>query len=179
MAIGILGGLIAGMSGEDICKAFIEGCTRVLEGALIIGVSRGIAVVMSNAQIIDTIVHFFGTVLGGIPGSLAAVGMLVTQSIIEFFISSGSGQAVATMPIMAPVADLIGVTRQTAVLALQFGDGLTNIFFPVSGYFIATIGLAKVPYQKWVKFFMPLLCIEWALSIVAVIIAQAMQWGPF
>ncbi len=179
VAIGIIGGVIAGMSGDDICKAFVEGCGRVLEGALIIGVSRGIAVIMTNAQIIDTIVHFFGTILVGVPGYLSSVGMMVVQTIIEFFISSGSGQAVATMPIMAPLADLIGVTRQTAVLALQLGDGLTNIFYPVSGYFIATIGLAKVPYQKWVKFITPLLLIEWALSIVAMIIAQAIQWGPF
>lgn len=179
VAIGIIAGLIAGMSGDAICSAFVEGCGRVLEGALIIGVSRGIAVVMANAQITDTIIHFFGTILVGIPGYLSAVGMMVTQTIIEFFISSGSGQAVATMPIMAPLADLIGVTRQTAVLALQLGDGLTNIFYPVSGYFIATIGLAKVPYQKWVKFIIPLLLIEWALSIAAMIIAQAIQWGPF
>lgn len=179
VAIGILGGIISGMKGEDICQAFIEGSARVLEGALIIGVSRGIAVVMSNASIIDTIVHFFGTLLQGVPGYLSAVGMMVTQTIIEFFISSGSGQAVATMPIMAPLADIIGVTRQTAVLACQFGDGLTNILYPVSGYFIATIGLAKVPYEKWVKFFMPQLCIEWVLAIAAMVIAQAIQWGPF
>lgn len=179
VAIGIIGGIIAGLSGEEICRAFIDGCTRVLEGALIIGVSRGIAVVMANAQITDTIVHFFGTVLIGVPAYLSSVGMMVTQTIIEFFISSGSGQAVATMPIMAPLADIIGVTRQTAVLALQLGDGLTNIFYPVSGYFIATIGLAKVPYEKWVKFFFPLLLIEWALSIGAMIVAQAIQWGPF
>ncbi len=179
VAIGIIGGIIAGLSGEEICRAFIDGCARVLEGALIIGVSRGIAVVMSNAQITDTIVHFFGTVLIGVPAYLSSVGMMVTQTIIEFFVSSGSGQAVATMPIMAPLADIIGVTRQTAVLALQLGDGLTNIFYPVSGYFIATIGLAKVPYEKWVKFFFPLLLIEWALSIGAMIVAQAIQWGPF
>jgi uncharacterized ion transporter superfamily protein YfcC len=105
--------------------------------------------------------------------------MVVAQTIIEFFISSGSGQAVATMPIMAPLGDMIGVTRQTAVMACQFGDGLTNILYPVSGYFIATIGLAKVPYEKWVKFFMPLLLIEWAMTAVFMIIAQLIQWGPF
>ncbi len=80
---------------------------------------------------------------------------------------------------MAPLADLIGITRQTAVMACQFGDGLTNILYPVSGYFIATIGLAKVPYEKWVKFFMPLLCMEWVLTIVFMVIAQLIQWGPF
>ncbi len=179
VAIGILGGIISGLSGDDICAAFIEGSTNVLEGALIIGVSRGLAVVMANAHITDTIVHALSVVLQNVPSALSAVGMVVAQTIIEFFISSGSGQAVATMPIMAPLADLIGLTRQTAVMACQFGDGLTNILYPVSGYFIATIGLAKVPYEKWVKFFMPLLCIEWVMTIIFMIIAQAIHWGPF
>lgn len=179
VAIGIIGGLIAGMKGDEISKAFVEGSTRVLEGALIIGVSRGIAVVMNNAQITDTIVHFFAGALQGIPATFAAVGMMVSQTIIEFFISSGSGQAVATMPIMAPLADVIGVTRQSAVLALQFGDGLTNILYPVSGYFMATIALARVPYQKWLKFFVPLLLMEWVMAIIVMIVAQLTQFGPF
>jgi len=179
VAIGIVGGIIAGMKGDEICQAFIEGSVNVLEGALIIGVSRGIAVVMTNANIIDTIVHALAGALQNVPGALSAVGMVVMQTILEFFISSGSGQTVATMPIMAPLADLIGVTRQTAVMACQFGDGLTNILYPVSGYFIATIGLAKVPYEKWVKWFMPLLLVEWAMTIVFMVIAQVIQWGPF
>ncbi len=179
LAIGVVGGIISGMSSDEICSAFVEGSTSVLEGALIIGLSRGLAVVMNNAQITDTIVHALAVALQNVPSALSAVGMVVAQTIIEFFISSGSGQAVATMPIMAPLADLIGITRQTAVMACQFGDGLTNILYPVSGYFIATIGLAKVPYEKWVKWFMPLLCIEWGLTIVFMIIAQMIQWGPF
>ena len=131
-------------------------------------------VLTSSFQLVDTMMV---SRLGDV--ALSAVGMVVAQTIIEFFISSGSGQAVATMPIMAPLADIIGITRQTAVMACQFGDGLTNILYPVSGYFIATIGLAKVPYEKWVKFFMPLLLIEWAMTIVFMVIAQAIQWGPF
>jgi len=179
VAIGIIGGLIAGLKGDEICAAFIEGSGNVLEGALIIGVSRGLAVVMSNAQITDTIIHSMAMGLQHVPGYLSALGMVVAQTIIEFFISSGSGQAVATMPIMAPLGDMIGVTRQTAVMACQFGDGLTNILYPVSGYFIATIGLAKVPYEKWVKFIMPLILIEWGMTAVFMVIAQAIKWGPF
>ena len=80
------------------------------------------------------------------------------------------------MPIMAPLADLIGLSRQIAVMACQFGDGLTNILYPVSGYFIATLGLAKVPYEKWVKFFFPFLCVEWVMTIIFMLIAQAINW---
>lgn len=179
VAIGILGGVIAGMKGEQICQAFIEGSVRVLEGALIIAVSRGIAVVMSNAQITDTIIHGMATVLVGVPAVLSSVGMMISQTIIEFFISSGSGQAVATMPIMAPLSDVIGVTRQSAVIALQLGDGLTNILYPVSGYFMASIALAKVPYKKWVRFFIPLLLIQWVLAIAMMVVAQVVKLGPF
>jgi len=179
LAIGILGGVIAGMKSDDICEAFIEGSVSVLEGALIIGLSRGIAVVMDNAMITDTIINAMAQVLQGVPAVLSALGMVVAQTIIEFFISSGSGQAVATMPIMAPLADLLGITRQTAVMACQFGDGLTNILYPVSGYFMATLGLAKVPYEKWVKWFIPLLAMEWVLVAIFMTIAQLIQWGPF
>lgn len=77
------------------------------------------------------------------------------------------------------MADVIGVTRQSAVLALQFGDGLTNILYPVSGYFMATIALARVPYQKWLKFFVPLLLMEWVMAIIVMIVAQLTQFGPF
>ena len=176
VAIGILGGIIAGLSGDDICGAFVHGSMNVLEGALIIGVSRGIAVIMDNAMITDTIVYALSVVLQSVPAALSAIGMVVAQTIIEFFISSGSGQAVATMPIMAPLADLIGLSRQIAVMACQFGDGLTNILYPVSGYFIATLGLAKVPYEKWVKFFFPFLCVEWVMTIIFMLIAQAINW---
>jgi len=179
VAIGIIGGLIAGMKGNEICAAFLEGSVNVLEGALIIGVSRGIAVVMDNACITDTIVNAMANVLKNVPAVLSALGMVVSQAIIEFFISSGSGQTVATMPIMAPLSDILGITRQTAVMACQFGDGLTNILYPVSGYFMATLGLAKVPYEKWVKWFMPLLAMEWVLVAVFMVIAQLIQWGPF
>ena len=176
VAIGILGGIIAGLSGDDICGAFVHGSMNVLEGALIIGVSRGIAVIMDNAMITDTIVYALSVVLQSVPAALSAIGMVVAQTIIEFFISSGSGQAVATMPIMAPLADLIGLSRQIAVMACQFGDGLTNILYPVSGYFIATLGLAKVPYEKWAKFFFPFLCVEWVMTIIFMLIAQAINW---
>ncbi|MBQ2928924.1 MAG: YfcC family protein [Clostridia bacterium] len=179
LAIGIIGGVIAGMKGEAICAAFLEGSVSVLEGALIIGLSRGIAVIMDNAMITDTIINAMASVLQNIPAVLSAVGMMVAQTIIEFFISSGSGQAVATMPIMAPLSDMLNITRQTAVMACQFGDGLTNILYPVSGYFMATLGLAKVPYEKWVKWFLPLLIIEWVLAIIFMVVAQLIQWGPF
>lgn len=177
--IGIVAGIISGMNGGEICEAFLEGCQDVLLGALIVGVARGIGVVMTEAMLIDTIIHNLAQVIQGLPGAITSVGMLVVQTLLNFLIPSGSGQTVVTMPIMAPLSDLVGVTRQTAVLALQFGDGFSNIFYPVSGYFMATLALARVPWEKWLKAMLPLFGWFTAASAGFLIIAQMIQWGPF
>lgn len=179
MGMGILSGLISGMSPQEICDSFMEGCNQVLLGALIVGLSRGVSVVMNDAMITDTIIHGLASVLQNLPTSITAVGMVIVQTIMNFLIPSGSGQTVVTMPIMAPLADLVGVTRQTAVLALQYGDGFSNIFYPVSGYFMATLALGHVPYEKWMKKMLPLFGMWTATAAVFMIIAQAIQWGPF
>lgn len=179
MAMGIVSGLVAGMTGNELCETFLEGCQQVLLGALIVGLSRGVSVVMSDAHITDTIIHGLAMVLQSLPGSVTAVGMLIVQTMLNFLIPSGSGQTVVTMPIMAPLADLVGVTRQTAVLALQYGDGFSNIFYPVSGYFMATIALEHVPYDKWIKRMLPLFGMWTLVAAVFMIIAQIIQWGPF
>ncbi len=179
MAMGIVSGLVAGMTGNELCETFLEGCQQVLLGALIVGLSRGVSVVMSDAHITDTIIHGLAMVLQSLPGSVTAVGMLIVQTMLNFLIPSGSGQTVVTMPIMAPLADLVGVTRQTAVLALQYGDGFSNIFYPVSGYFMATIALGHVPYDKWIKRMLPLFGMWTLVAAVFMIIAQIIQWGPF
>jgi uncharacterized ion transporter superfamily protein YfcC len=102
--------------------------------------------------------------------------MFIVQMLFNFLVPSGSGQALVTMPIMAPLSDLIGVTRQTAVLAYQFGDGIGNILYPTSGYFMATLALAGVAWQKWVRFYLPLFSIWLSIAVIFLIIAQAIQW---
>lgn len=179
MAMGILSGIISGMKGNEICESFLEGCSQVLLGALIVGLSRGVSVIMSDAMITDTIIHALAELLQNLPAGVTSVGMLIVQTILNFLIPSGSGQTLVTMPIMAPLADLVGVTRQTAVLALQYGDGFTNIFYPVSGYFMATLAMVHVPYNKWLKKMLPLLGIWTSVAAVFLIIAQIIQWGPF
>lgn len=179
IAMGIVSGVVAGMSGDEICNAFMDGCQDVLMGALIVGIARGVSVIMSNASISDTVVYYLSQMVSSLPASITSVGMLLVQTLLNFLIPSGSGQAVVSMPIMAPLADMVGVTRQTAVFALQFGDGFSNILYPVSGYFMATLGLAKVPYQKWLKFMVPLFLCWSAVAAVALVIAQAINWGPF
>ena len=179
IGMGILSGLISGMSGQEICDSFLEGCNQVLLGALIVGLSRGVSVVMNDAMITDTIIHSLAGVLQSLPASITAIGMLIVQTMMNFLIPSGSGQTVVTMPIMAPLADLVGVTRQTAVLGLQYGDGFSNIFYPVSGYFMATLALGHVPYEKWMKKMLPLFGLWSLTAAVFMFIAQMIQWGPF
>ena len=98
--------------------------------------------------------------------------MYAVQVLINFIISSGSGQALVTMPIMAPLADMLGITRQTAVLAFQLGDGFTHVFYPTSGYFMAALAIGGVSYTKWIRFFFPLFIIWAGISVIALIIAQ-------
>lgn len=174
--MGIVVGLIAGLSTEDICEGFNKGFRDVLVGAMIAGVARGVAVVLEDGQIMDTLVYGLGNLVGELPTLLSAIGMYLAQLGFNFVVPSGSGQALVTMPIMAPLADLIGVTRQTAVLAYQLGDGIGNILYPTSGYFMATLAIAGVPWQKWVKFFFPLFCVWVLISLGFMAFAQATQW---
>lgn len=179
IAMAIVSGLLGGMKSKEISEAFIKGCHDVLVGALIVGIARGVAVVMVQGQIMDTIVHALAGGVQILPPAITSVGMLIVQSLFNFLVPSGSGQTLITMPIMAPLADLVGVTRQTAVLALQYGDGISNIFYPTSGYFMASLALAGVPWEKWAKFMLPLFGIWTLVGAVFLVIAQATAWGPF
>ncbi|MEO8410212.1 MAG: hypothetical protein ABI478_06545 [Propionivibrio sp.] len=174
--MGICVGLVAGLSTTKICEAFNEGFRDVLMGAIIVGLARAVAVMLEQGQVMDTLVMMLGNLVGNFPDALSAIGMFIAQLGFNFVIPSGSGQALVTMPIMAPLSDLIGVTRQTAVLAYQLGDGLSNIFFPTSGYFMATLALAGVSWDRWVRFFLPLFGFWVAVGCVFMVFAQMTKW---
>lgn len=174
--MGVVVGLVAGLKAGEICEGFNEGFRDVLVGAMICGIARAVAVMLEQGQIMDTLVHGLGELVGGIPSMFSAIGMFIAQLGFNFVIPSGSGQALVTMPIMAPLSDLIGVTRQTAVLAYQLGDGLSNILYPTSGYFMATLALAGVGWDRWVRFFLPLFGIWIGIALVFLVYAQTTQW---
>ena len=174
--MGIVVGLISGLNATEISEAFTKGFREVLMGAIIIGLARSVAVVLEDGQIMDTIVNSLGSVVGELPSVLGAVGMFLAQLAINFIIPSGSGQALVTMPIMGPLADIIGVTRQTAVLAFQVGDGFAHILFPTSGYFMAALVIAGVSWQKWIRFYLPVFLVLSGIGIVTLIFAQLVQW---
>lgn len=166
----IAAALIMGWKVDDYVNTLVTGARGVLWGALLTGLAKGIMVVMNNAQIIDTIIYGLSNLLRGAPQWLSAQLMLFVQTLINFPISSGSGQAVVTMPIMAPLADALGLTRQVACLACQFGDGLSNLLWPTGGVVIIC-GLADIPYEKWLKWFMPLCGILYVLQMIMLQIA--------
>lgn len=176
---GIICGLIAGLTPSGIADAMNEGIQNIILGALIVGIARAISVVLEDGVILDTVVYALSFVITVIPDTMVPVVMMIVQGLINFLIPSGSGQAAATMPIMVGLVDLTDMTRQTAVLAFQLGDGFSNIFYPTSGYFMAALAIAKIKYTDWIKFIWPLLLIWYAAGAVFLVIAYFMNWGPF
>ena len=171
LAIGIAVMFLSGMTGDESMKVFVKGLKNMIIPALIVGVARAISVVMQESQIMDTILFYFSTTLANLPQSVATVGMLVFQSLLNFFIPSASGQALVSMPLMTPLADLLGFSRQTAVLAYVFGDGFSNMIIPTNGVLMAMLGIGSVPFGKWVKFVWPIFCILMGVAVVTMILA--------
>lgn len=152
------------------CAEFIDSAKTVVWGCMLTGVAKAIVIVMNDAMIMDTVIFNLSNLLKSAPNSISAALMLIVQTFINFFIPSGSGQAVATMPIMAQLSDIIGVSRQTAVLAFQFGDGLSNIFWPTADIVIIC-GLGGIKLEKWYKWFTPLFFMILLAQIIMVEIA--------
>jgi uncharacterized ion transporter superfamily protein YfcC len=169
LGIGIITALISRISPSDTSQTFLKGAAGMTTAALIVGFARTIEVVLSDGQIIDSIIYGIASLLEGMPAEISAVGMLAVQTICNFFIPSGSGQAFVTMPIMSPLATLTDVPQQTAVLAYQFGDGFTNMVVPTSALVMGALALGRVPYTAWVRFVGPLLLKIFSLAIVFLI----------
>ena len=168
---------IGNLGVNGMVDEFLKGAASLIPGALIIGVARSIVVILEQGQIMDTILYGVSNIIEVLPSSLTAVGMLVLQTLISFVIPSGSGMAALTMPIMSPLADLVGVTRQTAVLAYQFGDALTNLLVP--GITVAAVAMVGISYVRWVRWIFPLLSIQFGIAVIVMIIANAINYGPF
>jgi len=179
MAIGILAAIISMMTPNRASRTFIRGAAEMTSAALLIGFARTIEVVLKEGQIIDTIIHSIASLLEGTGPYVSACGMLAVQTVCNFFIPSGSGQAYVTMPIMSPLATLTGVPQQVAVLAYQFGDGFTNMVVPTSALVMGTLALGKIPYTRWVRFVTPLLVKLFLMALVVLVLAVKFgaSWG--
>ncbi len=169
--MGIFAIIISGLPLSEAVKAFVKGMEEMVVAALVVGFASGIRVVLEDGQVLDTIIYASAGLLNDAPKILAAEGMLVFQTILNLFIPSGSGQAAVTMPLMAPLADVLGITRQTAVFAFTSGDGFSNIIIPTSGILLAMLSIAKIPYEKWLRFVMPLFLM--LMTVAGIFIAIA------
>lgn len=177
MVMGILSAIIMGWGPNKIGELYSAGFTDIAMACMMIGLARGILMVLQAGNIIDTVVYYFSLPLASFPSWFCGVAMLVMQTLLNFLIPSGSGQAATSMPIMAPLADLLGISRDTAVLAFQFGDGLSNIVWPTA--FPAVLaGLAGIKVEKWWKFVIPVasavVLTQAALMVLAVVIGFGM-----
>jgi uncharacterized ion transporter superfamily protein YfcC len=165
-----------GMGANDVATSFLQGARDLLGAALVVGMAKGIVLVLGGDQasepsVLNTLLHGAGQLLDGVPAAACAWLMLLLQSIINFFVVSGSGQAALTMPIMAPLADLVGVTRQVAILAFQLGDGFTNLIVPTSGALIGTLGVARLDWAVWARFQIRLQALLFLVASVVVVFA--------
>ena len=170
--LGIFSGIAMNYSANEITKHFLDGVKDIMSAALVVALAGGILIILQEGKVIDTILHGVSSSMEGL-GKLGTVSaMYVIQNIINIIIPSGSAKAALTMPVMAPFSDLVGLSRQATVLAFQFGDGFTNMITPTSGVTIAVLGVAKIPFDKWVKWVFPfvilLIIIGWLLLIPTV-----------
>jgi uncharacterized ion transporter superfamily protein YfcC len=176
-AMGVLAGLAAGIGPSRLAKSFIAGAKDIAGAALIVAFAGGIVVILEDGHILDTILYGMAKVTSHFGGVLAAQAMYVLQMILNVFIPSGSTKAVLTMPLLAPLADLSGITRQTLVLAYQLGAGFTSMIIPTSGVTVGTLALAKIPYERWVRWHWPLQAAFVVLSLLALVWPALTRWS--
>ena len=177
--MGVLSGFAYGFGPSRIAEEFTKGAKKLVYGALMIGMANGISLILADGKILDTTVQYLGGLLVVLPSHAQAAGMFLMQLLINGLITSGSGQAAATMPIMLPVADIIGMTKQTTVLAFNFGDGLSNYILPTSSALMGFIAMVGISYSNWMKFMWKLFLIWIVVGAILVIVANSINYGPF
>ncbi|MCB9015859.1 MAG: YfcC family protein [Lentimicrobiaceae bacterium] len=179
MALGLFSGISMNYSPNTITRLFIEGVKDITSAAMVVGLAGGIIIILNNGLVIDTLLHNISGAMADM-GNIATVGtMYVMQTAINIFIPSGSAKAALTMPIMSQFSDLIGLSRQATVMAFQFGDGFTNMITPTSGVLIGALGVARIPYNKWLKWVTPFMIILVILGFLLLIPTVTMQLNGF
>ena len=177
MYMGLLVGLSYRMSPNEICKEFMNGVKSMCGTAMMIGFAYVISVILTKGQVLDTIVNFLAGILIYVPKLIQAPLMFSAHIIINLFITSGSGQAATTMPIFVPVADLVGMTRQTAVLAFNFGAGFCNFILPLAAATMGFVGALGIPFGKWFKYAIKLFAIWVVIGSILLMIATVMNYS--
>ena len=177
LGMSIVVAAVDGRKPNEMAQGFIDGAKGVLMGALMVGFARAIILILTAGNVIDTILFYASSVISKTGTNVAAALIYVFQFLFNFIVPSGSGKAAITMPLIVPMADMAGITRQTAVLAFQLGDGPTNLFWPTAA--MSYLAMGNVPYSKWAKWYFPLVVILFVVSIITVLICTQMGYGPF
>ncbi len=173
--VAMLSGIIGGLGINGSFTSLVEGMRAVVFGAIVVGFARAILVVMQDGHTLDTIVNAIAESISHWPPTFTVLGMFAFQAVLNFFIPSGSGMAATTMPLMVPLSDLLGIDRQVAVLAFQYGDAITNSIIPTSGALMGYLAVARIPYELWVKFIWRLIA-AWLVIAALALVAGAI-WG--
>ena len=177
LAMGVLAGIAGGLKGDEFGKSFVDGAKDMVNACLIIGTARAILIVAQDGRIMDTILAGLAGTISRFSPVISAMIMFVSQGVINFFVHSGTAQAALTIPIMAPLGDLVGITRQTSVLAFQLAEYI-NPVLPTSGVTMGVLGLASLRWEKWAKWLVPLLVLWVIFAALALIPPVLTHWGP-
>lgn len=170
LGIGLVAGLISGIGEKKMAQAFVGGVRDMAYAAFVIGLTRAILVIAQDGKIIDTALNSAALALQGLPKPVFTTAMLFVQNCVAVLVPSTSGQAALTMPIMAPLGDLVGVHRQIVVTAYQYGNGITHWITPTAGTLMAALGIARIPWNKWAQCVFPLCCVCWVLAAIYLVI---------
>jgi uncharacterized ion transporter superfamily protein YfcC len=176
--ISIASGIAARLKPFQLGDTILKYVAISAPGAFMVGLAAAIKVLMEQAHISDSISYNLASLLEGMSGYTAAVFMSISQAILNFLIPSGSGQALATLPVLIPVGDLLGLTRQTSILAFQIGDGVANLINPTLGGLIAMLGMCRVSLDKWLRFIFPVTIIIFIISWIFLMFSVYINWGP-
>ncbi len=168
---GITIGLIYGFNISTVCEHFVNGCRKMVKGALVIGLAATIRLVLSDGHIMDTIAYYLTGFALDLPDSAKLLGMFYGNAALDFLITSGSAHAAVAMPIMVPMTDFLGLSRQSAVFAFQLGDGLVNLCSPISTTLTGILAVSGISYGKWVRFFFPLVGIYMGIGTAFILLA--------
>lgn len=174
--IGIVAGICSGLDVNGITEEFIKGISGMTSACMVMGVAYSVSWILTKGKIMDTIIYFLSRPLNGLPQQITVIGILVVIMLINLVIPSGSGKALIVMPIVLPIAQIVGIESQVAILAYQFGDALTNLCTPLLGVLMLALGFGRVPFSKWEKFILPLVAIFLVQAVIFLMVAMAIGY---
>lgn len=178
LGIGLISGFVARMKPSEMARNFVDGARDMMNVSLIISGGRAVLIILKEAAVLDTMLRGAAGIISAVPSVLTAQIIFLVQAVINFFVHSGTAQAALTMPIIAPLGDLVGITRQTSVLAFQLCE-VINPILPTSAVTMGVLGVAKIPWEKWARWFVPLMLMLIVFSLLALIPPVLMKWGPY